>query len=113
MEGLNYRGLPGFGVDLDDLASGDVVEVHLVASTVLGAVGRVVIDADDLFGPVLRSSLESGVVLERELYLVAHLEVGGFARQLPDNLAGLAVNLVSSIGVAGRDQVVALIVLVY
>ena len=112
VESLDDFGLPGVGVDLDDLAAGDVVKVHLVAVTILGAVGRVVVQADDLLTAVLRLCEEAGVMLKGKLNLWPQGEVGRLATELPDDIARSAVNLVHGVGVSGRDQVVPVGVLV-
>lgn len=52
-------------------------------------------------------------MLEGKLHLGSHLEVGRLAGKLPHDFPGLAIDLVSCIGVSGRYEVISLIIFVY
>lgn len=73
---------------------------------------RVVVNGNDLLLAVLGAAQVARVVLEGELDALSELEVGGLAAELPEDFAGAAVDLVGGVGVAGGDEVVALVVLV-
>lgn len=113
MECLYDLCFPGLGVDFNDLAPGDVVKVDLVAMPVFCTMGRVVVQADDFLGAILVSSLKPGVVLESKLDFIAHFETRRLSRELPYDLAGLAIDLVYCVCVASGDQIIALVILVY
>lgn len=76
----------------------------------LGAVGAVIVQADDFDAVFLAEP--AGVVLEAELGALGHFEVASVAVEAPDDGAICAVDLVNGTGVTGGDEVVALGVLV-
>lgn len=88
------------------------MRVDFTAASVLGAVRRVIVERDNLFGTVIGFRDVPRVMLEAELHVVAELEVGFCAAEAPDDFAGGAVDFVHGAGVARGDEVVALAVFV-
>ena len=109
-EGLDEIGGAAVSVDTDDLAGTGGSGVDLAAVVVLGAVGAVVVEAENFDAVVLREP--AGVVLEAKVDAVPQRKGAVGAGQAPDNAAVSAVDLVHGAGVAGGDQVVALRILV-
>lgn len=105
MECLHEFRFPAFRVDFDDQPARNVIEVHLVAVAVLGAMRGVVIQANDLLRPICRFGEETGVVLEGEFDVRAEFEARRFAAELPYNGACGAVDLVEGVDVASGDQI--------
>jgi hypothetical protein len=112
VERLHKRGFPGARVHLDDLPARVRVQVDLMPAAVLGPVGGVIIEADDL--ALSRGGLGDipRVVLEGKLDVLAEGEVAVLASEAPDQVSGGAVDLVDGIGVTGGDQIRAFVVLV-
>ena len=107
MKYLNNLGLPGLGVNLDDLPSRIFVEVNLVAVAILCPMCRIVIDTDDLLLAILRLGDKPSVMLKCKFDLWSHFEAGGFSRKLPHNFASFAVDLIGRIGITSGDKIIA------
>lgn len=80
------------------------------ATTVLRAVGTVVVQADHFNVAFLAKP--TSMVLETKFGVIRHIKVGLFAVQSPNNAAVCAVDLVDCACVTSRDQVVAFGILV-
>ena len=66
---------------------------------ILRSICSVVAEADNFFGSVFRFTSIPGMVLEGKLNSVTRGEVGGFAAELPDEIASLSVDFLDCIGI--------------
>ena len=110
VESLDKLNLPGIRVEPQDLATAGWGGVHLAPFAVLGAMGGIVVETDNLYATFLREP--TSVVLEAELCVIGYVEIALLSIETPDNGAVRPVYLMYGTGIPSRYEVVAVSIFV-